>query len=135
QRFSRLLPEGVEIWPSYGATEALPVAYIGSNELFETAGQTDAGMGVCVGRPIAGMDVRIIRIADEPIPEWRNGLALAPGEIGEILVRGPVVTRAYYNRESSTALAKIHAGDTLFHRMGDLGYFDDAGRLWMCGRK
>src|SRR5262249_15643526 len=47
------------------------------------------------------------------------------------------VTRSYWNRPESTALAKIddpvHCG--LYHRMGDLGYFDERGRLWMCGRK
>src|SRR5262249_33451608 len=78
---------------------------------------------------------RIIRISDHPIPVWRNDLELRPGEIGEIAVRGPWVTRCYYNRPEATALAKIADGDVVWHRMGDIGYFDDRGRLWYCGRK
>ncbi|MBI2435197.1 MAG: AMP-binding protein [Candidatus Hydrogenedentes bacterium] len=137
QRLTTMLNEETEILPSYGATEALPVAYIGSKELFTTAVRTDQGAGVCVGRPIMGMDVRVIKISDEPIPEWSDGLLAAPGEIGEITVRGPVVTRAYFNRPESTALAKIQdvAMGEVIHRMGDVGYFDAQGRLWMCGRK
>ena len=47
-----------------------------------------------------------------------------------------MVTRAYYNRPESTVLAKItDATGGLWHRMGDLGYFDEKGRLWFCGRK
>jgi acyl-coenzyme A synthetase/AMP-(fatty) acid ligase len=47
------------------------------------------------------------------------------------------VTATYYQRESATQLAKIRdpATGRIWHRMGDLGYFDDAGRLWFCGRK
>jgi long-subunit acyl-CoA synthetase (AMP-forming) len=53
------------------------------------------------------------------------------------VVRGPVVTKRYYNRDAATRLAKIvdpKTGDVL-HRMGDVGYLDDRGRLWFCGRK
>ena len=62
---------------------------------------------------------------------------LARGEVGEIVVRGPHVTRAYHNAERHNELAKIHdrEGDGLRHRMGDLGYLDEQGRLWFCGRK
>jgi len=62
-------------------------------------------------------------------------LELRRGEIGEIVVRGPWVTRSYYNRPDATALAKIVDGDGVWHRMGDVGYLDDRGRLWFCGRK
>jgi acyl-CoA synthetase (AMP-forming)/AMP-acid ligase II len=82
------------------------------------------------------MDVRVIRISDEPIPSWSEGLALPAGETGEITVKGPVVTREYFRRPEATALAKIPEADgSVRHRMGDLGYFDDKGRLWFCGRK
>ncbi len=137
QRFTKLLADGVEVFPSYGATEALPVASIGSNELLETAEATDAGAGVCVGKIMAGLEVRIIKISDDPIPVWRDELAQPIGAWGEIVVKGPVVTREYYKNPEGTALAKIqdeHDG-TFYHRMGDIGYFDETGRLWMCGRK
>ena len=50
---------------------------------------------------------------------------------------GPVVTRAYFDRPEATALAKIKGalGDAVLHRMGDVGYRDEQGRLWFCGRK
>ena len=59
------------------------------------------------------------------------------GEVGEIAVRGPSVTREYYGRPRATELAKISdpATGSIFHRMGDLGYLDDRGRVWFCGRK
>jgi acyl-CoA synthetase (AMP-forming)/AMP-acid ligase II len=138
QRFASLLPEGVQIHTPYGATEALPVCSIGSEEILrETRRQTDEGGGVCVGRPVAGITVKIIRICDEPIPTWNDALELPVGEIGEIVVQGPVVTASYWERAEATAHAKIadplHGG--FYHRMGDVGYLDASGRLWFCGRK
>jgi acyl-CoA synthetase (AMP-forming)/AMP-acid ligase II len=62
-------------------------------------------------------------------------LKVAVGEIGEIVVKGPQVTREYYNAAGHTALAKMKDGEAVRHRMGDLGYFDEQGRLWFCGRK
>src|SRR5262249_3005981 len=47
----------------------------------------------------------------------------------------PAVTQAYIGREDINQLAKIQEGDEIVHRMGDLGYFDEKGRLWFCGRK
>lgn len=137
-RFVKLLPDGVEIFPSYGATEALPVSFIGSREqLGETVEATDNGAGVCVGRSVHGVEVSIIKISDDPIEHWTDKLHCAQGEIGEITVTGPVVTKAYYNRPDSTKLAKIKHPELgiIYHRMGDVGYFDAQGRLWMCGRK
>ena len=55
--------------------------------------------------------------------------------VGEIVVRGPMVTARYFRREQATALHKIRDGDTFWHRMGDVGYLDERGRLWFCGRK
>jgi olefin beta-lactone synthetase len=136
-RFHSLLADGVQVHTPYGATEALPIADIGSDVLLgETSPLTAEGKGVCVGRPVEGMGVRVIRISDTPIPEWTDGLELPPGEIGEVVVQGPVVTRAYHNRPDQTALHKVrdpHGG--FWHRMGDLGYLDPLGRLWFCGRK
>ncbi len=138
ERFVKLLPESAQVFTPYGATEALPVANIGSREILgETRQLTEQGKGVCVGRPVAGMEVCVIPISDEPIPEWSDSLRLPPGEIGEFVVRGPVVTRRYFNRPESTALAKIRdpKTDDILHRMGDVGYLDETGRLWFCGRK
>lgn len=137
EAFTSMLPPGAQVHTPYGATESLPVSTIGSDEILgETRWRTEEGEGVCVGRPFDGMDVRVIGISDAPIPVWSDELELRSGEIGEICVSGPVVTRSYFERPEATALAKIAcAGGGLFHRMGDVGYFDDQGRLWFCGRK
>src|SRR3954468_12251981 len=81
------------------------------------------------------MRVRIIRISDEPIPEWNDEFEVPRGQIGEIVVMGPVVTRQYHNRPDQTALHKIRGPGCVYHRMGDLGYRDEQGRIWFCGRK
>lgn len=136
--FQQLLPATAVIHTPYGATEALPVASINSSEIIgETRYATAKGAGVCVGLPVANLDVRVIRITDEAIPQWSQELELPLGEVGEIVVRGPQVTQSYYRRPDATALSKIHAtdGGPSWHRMGDVGYLDHHGRLWYCGRK
>ena len=138
QRFCGLLAPGAQVFTPYGATECLPVSSIGSDEILgETRHQTDLGRGVCVGRPVPGLTVKIIKVSDAPIPAWDKALEAEPGEIGEIAVKGPHVTREYFNRPEATALAKIMAGPggEFYHRMGDLGYLDAQGRIWFCGRK
>ena len=137
-RFAKHLAPGVQIFTPYGATESLPVAVIGSDEILaETRYLTEQGHGTCVGRPVRGMDVSIIGITDAPIDTWQDSLALPPGQIGEIVVNGLNVTQEYFRKPELTALAKIRDPRTerRRHRMGDVGYFDTHGRLWFCGRK
>ena len=135
--FTGMLPDGVEIHTPYGATEALPVATIGTREILgDTAARTAEGAGTCVGRPVLRDSVFVIPISDEAIAEWANVVPLPQGSIGEIVVTSPVVSPSYFNRPESTVLAKIQGvGDRVYHRMGDVGYFDESGRLWFCGRK
>lgn len=137
QQFTELLAPGVEVFTPYGATESLPVCSIGSQEILtETVSLTAQGKGICVGRPAPGVQVHILEITESPIPDLERAKLLKCGEIGEILVTSPSVTCAYFQKESATALAKIKAADgTVYHRMGDLGYFDSEGRVWFCGRK
>ncbi len=138
ERFASLLPPGAQVFTPYGATECLPVASIGSDEVLkETRFLTDQGRGVCVGLPVPGVTVKIIRISDEPIPTWDVSLEQERGLIGEIAVKAPHATRSYYNRPEATGLAKIPdpVEGGFYHRMGDLGYLDDRGRIWFCGRK
>lgn len=136
KRFHTMLEDDGVIYPPYGATESLPVAVLGSHEILEdTWPQTEKGAGVCVGRPVPIVDVKVIGITDEGIPNWDESLCVAQGEVGEIVVKGPVVTQAYFNDGQNTGLAKIEDSGGIRHRMGDLGYFDTQGRLWFCGRK
>lgn len=130
-----ILTDG-EIYTPFGATEALPVTNISGEQILDgPAKMTEMGWGVCVGWPLDGVAVRIIPISDEPVETWDDSLALPPGELGEIVVKGPMVTRQYLHRPQQTALAKIQDEGEIWHRMGDLGYFDSRGRLWVCGRK
>ena len=135
-----LLPETAQFWTPYGATECLPVAVIEGRELQSTRQDTERGAGTCVGRAVPPNEVRIIRIVDAPIADW-SGVELLPiGAVGEITVAGPTATDSYFNREAATRAAKISErladGSTrIVHRMGDVGYFDEQGRLWFCGRK
>ena len=127
-------PDG-DVHTPYGATEALPVASIAASEvLSETAERTCAGGGVCVGRTFSGIRWKVIRIVDGPIPTLGAAEELPPGEIGELIVHGPQVTRRYVTRTEWNAWAKIADGAEIWHRMGDSGYLDQQGRFWFCGR-
>ena len=140
--FESGIAPGGEIFTPFGATEALPISNLGSREILaETREKTRQGAGLCVGRPLRGVTAAIIPISDQPIQDWGAVPLLAPGEIGEITVSGPVVSRQYFNDSDATKLAKIpclgapSGPGSFVHRMGDLGYIDGGGRLWMCGRK
>jgi acyl-CoA synthetase (AMP-forming)/AMP-acid ligase II len=134
-RKTLVLP-GADINTPYGATESLPVCSIdGKTVLEKTAEKTKTGAGTCVGKPFDGVDVKIIQITDTPIASWNDATELPAGEIGEVAVKGPMATREYYNRPEATAAAKISDGTTFWHRMGDVGYLDEEGALWFCGRK
>lgn len=131
----RVLPAGAQTYTPYGATEALPVTnFAGRDMLAETAAATREGAGMCVGAPLPEITLRIIRVVDGPIETWEDGLVLPPGEVGEVVVRGPVVTTQYHRLPDATRLAKIRDGAGVWHRMGDVGYLDERGRLWFCGR-
>ncbi len=125
----------------YGATEVLPVATVSGNEIF-----TGATNGSLLGRPLRANQVKVIALHDGPLATLTNARELPSGEIGEIIVMGPTVTKAYDALPDATALAKISDSQpsalssqpggsaAVWHRMGDAGYFDDDGLLWFCGR-
>ena len=75
---------------------------------------------VCVGFPVKGMDVRIVR----------DGSVQGPREIGAIELRGPTVAGSYLTMDGVFPLAR-HDG---WFDSGDLGYLDEEGRLYVCGR-
>ncbi len=120
------------IYTPYGATEALPVCNVESDALVGAAPRTAEGAGTFVGTTAPGVEVRIIPVDDGPV---EGIIALPPGEVGEITVAGPVVTRAYAGLPDATRAAKVLVDGVTWHRMGDLGYLDADGALWVCGRK
>jgi acyl-CoA synthetase (AMP-forming)/AMP-acid ligase II len=132
-----VLAPGAETYTPYGATEALPVAvFAGSEVLANTAARSREGAGTCVGRPVPGVTLRVIPVTDAAVAEWQPERCLSSGQIGELAVRGEVVTPAYYGLPEATRLAKIPAADGgVWHRLGDVGYVDTEGRAWFCGRK
>lgn len=136
----RVLPNG-DVGTPYGATESLPVSnHWGREILSQTAALSREGRGTCVGTPAPGIVVRILPVTDVPIARMSEVAPVPVGTIGEITVRGDVVTHVYANRPEATAAAKIADVDeagrpVVWHRIGDLGYLDEAGKLWFCGRK
>ena len=127
----RLVAPNAKIHSPYGATESLPISSISADEVLDTTAElTDKGQGTCVGKVIPGISIRI-----QPLEE---GAFIRPfgddREVGEIQVSGPVVTEEYDLLPEATKNAKIFDAGQLWHRMGDLGYFDQEGRLWFCGR-
>ena len=135
QRMKQAIAEDGDVHTPYGATEALPVASISASEvLSDTAAQSANGAGTCVGRRFPGIDWRVIGIHDGPLATLDQVDELPLGEIGELIVHGPVVTDQYVTRTDSNRLAKIQDGPRVWHRMGDVGYLDQKDRFWFCGR-
>jgi len=158
EKMQTVLPAG-KLHSPYGATEVLPVSSIDADTVLrETAARTLDGKGTCVGKVLPQNDVRIIALSDDPIANINETESLPAGQIGEIIVRGPTVTKVYDALPDATARAKIptdqipnpNKGSELgsgssdvgifgssaavWHRMGDCGYLDETGRLWFCGR-
>lgn len=75
---------------------------------------------VCLGVPVTGMDVRIVR----------DGTALGPREIGGIELRGPAIAGSYLTSDGLFPLARRDG----WFDSGDLGYLDEDGRIYVCGR-
>jgi acyl-CoA synthetase (AMP-forming)/AMP-acid ligase II len=99
----------------YGLTEAGTVTGSKPDDDFEHVATT-------VGVPWSGFEVRTVDDA---------GTATAPGEPGEVVIRGETVMRGYFEDPEATAAA-IDAGGWL--HTGDLGTFDDDGYLCIVGR-
>ena len=74
------------------------------------------------GKPLELADVRLVNDSDRPVNL---------GEIGEIVVKGPMVFKGYWNLPEDTAYT-FRGG---WHHTGDLGRFDQDGFLWYEGRK
>lgn len=135
ERLLRLAPQA-RIHTPYGATECLPVSTIDAGELLSShRAAARQGRGTCVGRPVSGVEFKVIRETDGPLRTMTDATPCAQGEAGEIIATGPSVTRAYDGLPAATELAKIADGGRVWHRMGDLGYVGDDGLLRFLGRR
>jgi acyl-CoA synthetase (AMP-forming)/AMP-acid ligase II len=133
-----LMPNG-EAFIGYGSTEAEPVALISASEVCqETGALTRSGLGNCVGKPAHGIRLKVIRIVNGPISLGSDGLSaleLPAGEHGELIVTGDHVGKDYYRNPEAVRENKITDADgTIWHRLGDVGYLDSTGRIWLTGR-
>ncbi|HEY4065412.1 MAG TPA: long-chain-fatty-acid--CoA ligase, partial [Burkholderiaceae bacterium] len=80
----------------------------------------------CLGIPIYGVDSRIA----DPITLKE----LPPGEIGEIVTRGPMLFKGYWGHPEATQAAFIEVDGHSFFRTGDLGRMDEEGYFFMTDR-
>ena len=137
REFHAVLPIAGDVFTPYGATEALPVTSIAGRDVVPAlVERIVAGAGTCIGRPAPNLELRLIRITDDPIESWSDDLVVPLGQLGEVAVRGPVVTERYVGEPEATARAKIaDPRGGLWHRMGDVARADAEGALWFCGRK
>ncbi|MET3807768.1 acyl-CoA synthetase (AMP-forming)/AMP-acid ligase II/pimeloyl-ACP methyl ester carboxylesterase [Nakamurella sp. UYEF19] len=119
-----LLPQA-ELHTPYGMTEALPLTDISLTGIDE-AGDGD---GVCVGRPLAGVRLRIAELDSAGTPS--RTLTAKPGITGEIWATAEHIRDRYDARWVTDRAAADHPG---WHRTGDVGFLDGQGRLWIQGR-
>nr|WP_290670182.1 o-succinylbenzoate--CoA ligase [Ardenticatena sp.] len=111
----RALSAGIPVALTYGLTEA-------ASQVATAAPDEVRALPGTVGAPLWGTTVRIVR---------DDGTLAAAGEVGEIVVRGPTVMRGYWRDPDATA----HTLRDGWLHTGDMGYLDDAGRLWMMQRR
>ncbi len=121
----------------YGSTEVEPIADIRGQEMLDILANTDSGQGVCVGQVVDSLSHRLVRLTRGAIEFGEAGWAdwdVPLGEPGELLVAGEHACPKYYRNEEATRVNKIPDGDRVWHRTGDVGYFDSENRLWLVGR-
>ncbi len=121
EALAKVLPNA-SLHTPYGMTEALPVTDISYEEIREAG----AGEGVCVGRPLPGVEVAV-----EPLEGKSIHLIDLPGVTGEICVRAAHVKERYDALWATERSSTRHPG---WHATGDVGHLDEQGRLWVEGR-
>ena len=123
ERASALLPSATLATP-YGMTEALPLTEVTLDEL-----RAASGRGVLVGRALEGVDIAIAPLDGAGVPA--DDIARDSGMTGEIVVRCTWMRDRYDRRWATQHRADSPRG---WHRTGDVGHFDEQGRLWVEGR-
>lgn len=135
RRVKKMLSDGAELHTPYGATESLPIASNYGDQILQLQQASRVDAGTCVGKKFSGIQWRIIKIDDGPIANIADTVELECGQIGELMVTGPVVSPKYVTEGNANQLHKVQDGQRIWHRMGDVGYLDTEERFWFCGRK
>jgi long-chain acyl-CoA synthetase len=113
---------GVAMQQVYGLTETAPVLCILDEHAHARALDGRPELLRAGGRPVAGVDLRIL---------GEDGREVPAGESGEIVIRGPQVCRGYHARPRENAESFRHGW---FHT-GDIGRVDAEGFLYVLDRK
>jgi long-chain acyl-CoA synthetase len=116
-RRARTAFPSTELVHAYGTTETAPLATLLRHE--EQRIESDVARSC--GQAIAGVDVRVF---------GPHGHDMLPGEIGEVVVRGPNVMQGYWNKPEQTAEV-LRSG---WYYTGDLGYMNDQGYIFLVDR-
>ncbi|KAA0273385.1 MAG: hypothetical protein EDM79_09990 [Chloroflexi bacterium] len=126
EKLERVAPHA-EILNVYGSTEAEPVAVIKSCDAMDEMKKPVAPRaGIPLGRAVPEVRIRILSA---------DGIELETGQVGEIWVGGNHVARKYFSNPAAESKNKRFDSDgVLWHCMGDLGYKDETGLLWLAGR-
>ena len=119
ERIYAFMGRDTVVMTGYGLTEGTAIATLEHIELDE-AGRVKRPKSI--GRILPGIELRMVR---------EDGGDAAPGEVGEICIRGPNVMLGYYKKPDDTAAAL--AGGWL--HTGDLGVFDEDGHGYIVDRK
>jgi acyl-coenzyme A synthetase/AMP-(fatty) acid ligase/pimeloyl-ACP methyl ester carboxylesterase len=119
-----VLPKA-ELHTPYGMTEGLPITDVSLEEIREAG----AGEGVCVGRPLDRIEVALSPLDHDGTPD--DSLTTGPEVTGEICVRADHVKDRYDALWVTEQASRLDGG---WHRTGDVGHLDGAGRLWVEGR-
>ena len=132
----RKIASAAESFTPYGSTEALPVTLISGTDLLyaQNIPAHSGEQGTLVGKPVQGVEVRIVIPTTPPLRELHALTACPPRVLGEVLVTGENVSTAYLRRPAANRDSKVIDGQRIWHRMGDSGYLDEAGNLYFCGR-
>lgn len=128
------LVPNAEFHSPYGMTESLLISDIDHHTQHAIAGQPDRG--VCVGKPLD-----VVRVAMAPLDFYgRSADELvegkdAVGQLSEIVISTPHMLAGYDKLYNTNRQTRVDTVDGLqWHRTGDIGHFDAAGRLWIEGR-
>jgi long-chain acyl-CoA synthetase len=106
-----------ELIHAYGATETAPLVSL----LHYEERLVESDLARSCGQAVAGVDVRVVDSSGHDLP---------PGEIGEVVVRGPNVMQGYWNKPEQTADALRHG----WYHSGDLGCMNAQGYIFLVDR-